>query len=902
MTTNDRAAVRGTLHPLTRTPLRRLAAGLASAVTGALLVAGVASAAVLRSTVPITVPVAGTIDVRPPTTGGVLLPPPRPATEIRLLDDCPRGNHFVLEDRIRPLCAGTVPRVDETYTIYGNTVLQRTCGRFVTHTRGGNAGLELTSVVARPGLPPLTAVNRTDGWVLALRGCNLDKVDRVLVNGVPTEVIPASVIKAWHVPLATALDTAGSSRDAGGELAGGSQVAFVRFAPPATAHFHEDRTITVTWKAAAGGGPAPQKLKQIKLALADNGSVRNVAVKTDAGTHTTPQVRWAEETVVDFRGAQLRRARIRPGGCLASASITSSNESDLAMKATFDCPVVVPEDDGTETVVTARFCSCRMLAYDSSLDVYRDDEIAKQQFNYLNIPLNVFANLDKMNEKPAALGDSLSMGIMGVGLAPRSQLWAYPHVVVQQMGGRPLRQNLFYMSDIEDNLKGVFAPLYPGKYGPPVEPNHDQPTLEGFIDELGQLNPDELTTSPLHVGVDGFDYTNVLYTSGRSLDVRGGTRWRDGVEPPRCVCPEFCNDDGTPKDGVDPAELPRPAAQLALGCGERSPIEILEAEKPTFIFATAGNNHVLACATKMMAQDDCLEPERFRRDAAEVFRRLRKIGSIKGGVVFGIPPITSIPYFVPNGNGSLRAFWRRPNEATGDARVLNAAELAEVNAFIADANQFLRELAETNQYAYADSTAAFDRLRVQGEAIFDDGDNLLCSAHTVMPSETIDRGPEDEPQNAGPDAGCGLIGLDGVHPTQLGQTVISNELIRAIDDYYHLDVPELGREEIFDTWSADSLNQDPVDMRDFMTHDDLPDCGPALAAALGAVGTGTVCALSGGLCLETAALAAATAGGSEPCVTMAVQTVARSAFEDTIEKTVEPQICWPDQEHDYDGC
>jgi len=813
-------------------------------------------------------------------------PTPTPGGGTRLLDRCTPNRAFVDERLLVPAC-GAEARVDETWTILANTVLQRTCSPFVVHHDGGNAILDSTAA-RNAGLGTLPGKSKGQpGWVLMLRGCNLDKISKVEVSGtgVSATIIPPPRILSWLVPPVTEVQSAGSPASPRSEssfIAKG-QVAFVQFEPSADAHTPHDRQIKVTFAGAPGTAGSTQQLKKIKLLIAHNG----LETSRQPG-----KVRWEEETDLVFGGDRLASARIAGPACLKQSSLVSSAETKLHLKATFHCPVPVPGEPGV--TVNDPTCQCSMLAYDKALDVY--PELAKTPFNYLSTPIQVIANLDYLKKKPAVIGDSLSHGAFSGTVTERSQRWAYPHLVVGKMGGTPLTQNIIHTGpNIEDAIKS----LLPDRYGPAPHFLDLDPHPIGLL-QNGAVTSGAKTTLPTHTGIAGFDYTNVLRTSGQCLDKRGQAKRRYdlGAQDPPQLCPDRCEDD-------DGNVLPSPSvdAQLGLGCSTLSPIEMLEdpATQPTFVFASAAPNYALSCAVTTTTEG-CLEWGRFERDSAEVFKRLRAIPSIKGGVVFGIPPLGSIPYLVPhkpnepcaNGKTRLRPFWK--DESVGEDEILDCNERQELDSFIEHVNDRLRELAEQNRYAFVDSIAAFNRLASDGQQILDASGRPLCSAKTSWPTRTLDVGPEglDHPQNGGNDAGCGLISLDGAHPSQFGQTVMANEQIKAINQTYGLDIPTFSAAELFATWQDDDLSQDPIDMNDFM-HLDL---GETLGEGVGVaacVAPAAACVLTNGLaCLGAAELEGILA--LTPVRDVCLEPVVRFLITETgfrkVDTEVQPAHCW----------
>ncbi|MEW6268833.1 MAG: SGNH/GDSL hydrolase family protein [Thermodesulfobacteriota bacterium] len=817
------------------------------------------------------------------------------------------------------VCAPGAKRVDEIATRLFNTVLERGCGRFVIHTFGGNATFDRPDfdgafidpfgerhdgqVPVEPDLPrnddspgpgadlvPDGPRFRVDGgseqaWVLALVGCGLGAIDRVEVSGggVATARVDETAITSWLVPLSPASERAGPRLPGLGARAPKADKAFFRFDATRAAQPATDRTITVRWN-----DGSTQVLKQTLVTVARNGSGRAVAPAS---------LRWEEETSVRFTGTRLGNPAFDGPACVEDARVVSSSETALEIATTMFCPrVVVDPETGERATVNAPECRCTPTVYDRLLSIYH--ELPKHPFAYFGANgVAVTPNLDYLASRPGLIGDSLSHGFYGGALKPQAQLWAYPHLVAAQMGSEGMSQNMVRLGPgLEDAIKSFLE----GEYGPPPDrvivggedDNTEQREVVGLVQD-GQFVIGGQTDTPSHAGAAGMDYTNVLRTSGRCLDESATAAdpvatfpVAPGDEPDEsknlCSCPS----------GPEPVlEM-----QLALACGAKTPIEIMEEVRPTFVFASAAGNHFLSCAVHTKARD-CIEMERFFRDSSETFRRLRRIDSIRGGIVFGVPPLALLPWLdrqsvSPSG---LRAFFKRDGEADTAGEVLDGDEEAFLTARIAEANAHLRALAELNGYAYVDADTTFRSIQEDGVPIVDPASGeTICRATTVIPTETLDRDGALLGHNAGDDAGCGIFSLDGIHPNELGHAVMANEIIAGINEAYGLDVPQLAADEIFAAWQRDSLNQDPVDIAAF-THEvvDL-GCVATLALELGALGiTAPVCAATTSLCLESVALLGATAvTGSGCAVEVLLRELAIRPALDAIVRQPAPAFCW----------
>lgn len=804
------------------------------------------------------------VGIDPPGGGFTPVPLPSPTPTARppvVTDPCR------LPKQVVPFCTG--PRVDEVATIQANPVLRATCGRFVGHHRGGNA--VFAGAAARPLERPKKG---RVGWVMALVGCKLEKISAIEVDGtaVTAKVIPAAQVGSWlasepTVPVSNAAPLLGS--------ASGLTSAYVHFEIEAGAHTPHERALAVRF------GNATQELERIRLQVAHNGSETSRA---------PDEVRWEEETELVFGGARLANARFVGPACVKNAAVAASTETQLRVNATFHCPVPVEGEPGV--TVNDPTCDCPAIAYDRALDAY--PELPKKTFNYLHSPIRVVANLDYLKANPAVIGDSLSHGAFSGTVTQRSQRWAYPHLVVDKMGGTPLVQNMIHTGpNVEDTIKTIV----PGRYGRATKAiDLDARHLGVLRNDLALPGPRE--ELPTHAGVAGFDYTNVLRTSGICLDKRGDAERRADAEVPEQICAR-CED-------ADGDELPSPSvdAQLALGCSELTPIEMMEEVEPTFVFAAAAPNHALACAVTTTTAG-CLEWDRFERDSAEVFRRLRRIQSIKGGVVFGIPPLSSIPYLkahrpeepCADGTTKLRAFWKE-DFFLGEDEILDCEEREQLDDFVAAVNDRLRDLAELNRYAYVEAEPTFERLKTQGQPIRDEDGVEFCRARTTWPTRTEDLGPDDlaHPENVGNDAGCGIISLDGAHPSQFGHVVMANELIGAINSFYQVDVPRFDDAELLAHWEFDDLAQNPIDMDDFMRLDLGETVGEGVAVSA-CVAPVLACVATGGMaCLSAAEIDAILA--LTPVRDACLEPVARALVTELgfkpIDSAVEPAHCWDD--------
>ncbi|MCS6985764.1 MAG: hypothetical protein NZM25_11650 [Leptospiraceae bacterium] len=369
-------------------------------------------------------------------------------------------------------------------------------------------------------------------------------------------------------------------------------------------------------------------------------------------------------------------------------------------------------------------------------------------------PVALANTIASLFERPVVIGDSLSQGFYGVIVEKKTQDWAYPVLVVKQAGA-----NLYYNElkgpyvNLEDVLKGNCGPICIGA------------AIIGGNERTYAL--------PTHAGITGAQYTSVLRTSGRCEDITAST----------CKEPDKFHRFGLRDAGTQ--------------------MQIVERNRPTFLFGTAAANHVLC--TALHTSTSCLDEPRFRRDIAEVMRRARAMGSLRGGVLFTIPNVTAIAYLEPyrdpqnrpNYTG-LKAFYRR--SVSDPNQVLDANEVRVIENFLTMLNNEVKAQGSAMGFAVTDAKVIFDNIKANGRLIRDSRTGYspgLARAHWPLPGAP------------------GVFSLDGVHPNRYGHAVLANELIASINSRYRVNIPLVDE---YAAWFYDSLNRDPVDIKNFLEH------------------------------------------------------------------------------------
>lgn len=384
-------------------------------------------------------------------------------------------------------------------------------------------------------------------------------------------------------------------------------------------------------------------------------------------------------------------------------------------------------------------------------------------------------SLSSLFQKPGAIGDSLSQGFFGVTVEQKTQDWAYP-VLVSKQAGSNLSYNVLkgpYVN-LEDVLKGDCGPIC---------------IASAIIGGNGST-----VALPTHAGITGADYTDALYKSGQCQDIRATKQVKDWY---------WATWYWYTYRWITVADCQEPDKFFRFGLRDAgTQIQIMEKVRPTFAFAAVGANHVLC--TALGTSLACLDEPRFKRDVAESFRRLKAMGSLKGGVIFSVPDVTTIAYLErwndPSGRANysgLKPFYR--GTVSSPDQVLDAGEIATVQKFLAMENTELRNQATGANFAFTDAKALFDDIKANGR--------VLKSSSGYSPGN----GQAMWPLPGRP----GLFGLDGVHPNRYGHSIMANELILAINKQYGVAIPKVDE---YSAWYYDSLNRSPVDLKNFLTN------------------------------------------------------------------------------------
>lgn len=361
-------------------------------------------------------------------------------------------------------------------------------------------------------------------------------------------------------------------------------------------------------------------------------------------------------------------------------------------------------------------------------------------------------------EKYVAIGDSLTAGFSSGGLSIEQQVDSYPaliHQAFQAVGGptEPFEQPLVSAPGLPAQL--ALQGLFPTE----IVPRSNQP---------GQ---------PINL------------TLGRPYDNLGvpGARMHD---PANTVT------------GDDAHDL------VLRGLG--TALEQALVQRPTLVTVQVGNNDVLAAATQgVVIEGLTLTPvESFTNDLVALIGPLVDSGAQVA--IANLPEVTTVPFVTtippvvvnpatnepvldPNGqpipligpNGrpltpndhvlltasaELAQGRGIPQQLGGSGLplsnqvVLDANETAQIQARVAELNEVIRTIAETQGVALVDINGAFNGIVADGLVL----GGIDFSAEFLT---------------------GGLFSYDGVHPTRLGYGVIANAFIEAINETFDAAVP-----------------------------------------------------------------------------------------------------------------
>ncbi len=230
-----------------------------------------------------------------------------------------------------------------------------------------------------------------------------------------------------------------------------------------------------------------------------------------------------------------------------------------------------------------------------------------------------------------------------------------------------------------------------------------------------------------------------------------------------------------------------------------SQIELAEALNPPLILCWIGNNDVLSAVTQFDQLDasQMTSVADFRRDFTELVTRL---GALDSGLVFAnIPDVTSIAFLqdrsdlvkllgtdhgLPAGDFTslpavllIRLGLEDGSILQNPNYVLDSAEAALIQERIGTFNQIIAEVASSVPAPVVDVNALFRHFVASPPVVLG-----IPLTHKIL---------------------GGLFSLDGVHPSNIGHIVISDQVLAVINAFYGTSFPRITSEEFHQTFITD---------------------------------------------------------------------------------------------------
>lgn len=232
--------------------------------------------------------------------------------------------------------------------------------------------------------------------------------------------------------------------------------------------------------------------------------------------------------------------------------------------------------------------------------------------------------------------------------------------------------------------------------------------------------------------------------------------------------------------------------KLVLGKDGDTALNQSLAKDPTFISFWLGNNDVLTAALTCNL-DDLGPLSDFSNNFQYIVQRILEKDSVKGVVMANVPDVTSIPYLDDVDDpdypeGSLKPFWLK--EVAG-SMALTPDDLAVIQAKGDLINLEIEETAYANGWAFVNANQIF----------FD----IVYSGH-----ELKDGNGDGTGRYVSSDYLGGIFSLDGVHPSTIGQAIVANYMIEAVNDSYGENLTGVDEYQVSEN---DSLYRDPYDPR-----------------------------------------------------------------------------------------
>ncbi|HPS57530.1 MAG TPA: SGNH/GDSL hydrolase family protein [Spirochaetota bacterium] len=227
---------------------------------------------------------------------------------------------------------------------------------------------------------------------------------------------------------------------------------------------------------------------------------------------------------------------------------------------------------------------------------------------------------------------------------------------------------------------------------------------------------------------------------------------------------------------------------------------------PTFVSVWIGNNDTIFAT--IMGDDGMLlmtDLDKWKASWDILVAKIKAKKSIKGVVLINLPDNTMISYLQPLHNkyttitegadipeGSKVPVFSTRVSCVAD--VITPEQIKTIQERIIAINKIINETAKKEGWALVDAYTMIRTELVAGVAL------------------TRSDGTQSNIVVNGDYATGGFMSLDGIHPCSTGYAIVANRMARAVNETYGTSIPLIDEVEV---WKNDSLNQDPIDPRDY---------------------------------------------------------------------------------------
>jgi len=227
---------------------------------------------------------------------------------------------------------------------------------------------------------------------------------------------------------------------------------------------------------------------------------------------------------------------------------------------------------------------------------------------------------------------------------------------------------------------------------------------------------------------------------------------------------------------------------------------------PTFVSVWIGNNDTIFAT--IMGDDGKLlmtDLDKWKASWDILVAKIKAKKPVKGVVLINLPDNTMIPYLQPLHNkyttitegadipeGSMVPVFSTRVSCVAD--VITPQQIKTIQDRIIAINKIINATAKKEGWALVDAYTMIRTELVAGVAL------------------TRSDGTQSNIVVNGDYAYGGFMSLDGIHPCSTGYAIVANRMARAVNETYGTSIPLIDEVEV---WKNDSLNQNPIDPRDY---------------------------------------------------------------------------------------